>query len=133
MEIIKNSIWNIKDIDGIQSGLYRVIQFFDEISCLVLFNLGKEKSLNRPVAIELDRFNLGIKQNLIVESNFSLPPHLHYSEEEIEKSHLASRDEKFSLIKELVSSEQFIFDYATKSRVPALAKHAKEKKKLELP
>ncbi|MFK3866322.1 transposase [Pseudoalteromonas rhizosphaerae] len=129
MEIIKNSIWNIKDADGIQSGLYRVIQFFHEISCLVLFSLENEKSLNRPIVIDLDRFNLGRKLNLILESNFSLPPHLLYSEEEIDKRHLASRDEKFSLIKELVNNEQFIFDYATKSRVPALAKHAKEKQK----
>ncbi|MEI6895829.1 MAG: hypothetical protein V5789_14635 [Colwellia sp.] len=129
MEIVKNSTWNIKDIEGIPSGLYRVIQIFDEISCLILFYLEKEKSLNRPLVIELDRFKLGIKHNLISGKKFSLPPHLLYSEEEIDKSHLEARDESFGLIKDLVNSANFIFDYATKSRVPAVAKHAKEKQK----
>lgn len=129
MEIIKNSIWDIRDVDGIQSGLYRVIHFFDEVSCLVLFNLEKEKSLIRPVTINLDRFVHGQKCNLILKSDFSLPPYLLFSEEEIEQSHLAAMNEKFSLIKELVNNEQFIFDYATKSRVPTLARHAKEKQK----
>jgi len=127
VEIFKNSIWNLQDIEGISPGLYRVIQIFDAVPCLILFYLENEKCLSRPIAIELNRFKLGIKQNQISEGKFSLPPHLLYSEEEIDKSHLVSRDENFSLIEDIANNSNFIFDYATKSRVPTLAQHAKEK------
>lgn len=129
VEIIKNSTWNVRDIDGIESGLYRVIEVFDEISCLVIFFLGKEKNLNRPIVIKLNKFKVGIKQKLILKCKFSLPSYLIYSEEQIGKGHLAARDENFELIKDLVNSATFVFDYATKSRLPILTKHAKEKQK----
>jgi putative transposase len=129
VEIIKNSVWFIDQFDGVTSGFYRVIQVFEEIPCLVLFYLDKKKGLSRPIAIRLDKFKNGIKRNLILEGQYSLPPHLLYAEEEIDKSHLSIRDENYELIRGIANNREFIFDYATKSRVPTLAKYAKEKGK----
>ena len=56
MEIIKNSIWSIDQFDGVTTGNYRVIQVFEEIPCIILFYLEKEKGLSRPIAIGLDKF-----------------------------------------------------------------------------
>lgn len=129
MEIVNNSTWNIQDTEGIPDGLYRVLKIYEEISCLIIFDLGKEEGLSRPIAINLDRFNKGIKRNLIKESQFSLPPHMLCSEEEIDKSHLSIRSENYQLIEGIVNKNDFLFDYATKSRVPTLANHAREKGK----
>ena len=129
MGIIKNSIWYIEQLDGVKSGLYRVIRVFDEIPCVVLFYLETKKSLSRPIAIELDKFKNGIRENLISEGKYSLPPHLLYAEEEIDKKHLSVRDENYALIKGIANNAEFIFDYATKRRVNTLAKYAKEKGK----
>ncbi|CAH9055561.1 Transposon Tn7 transposition protein TnsB [Pseudoalteromonas sp. CIP111854] len=129
MEIVNNSTWDIQDTEGISDGLYRVLKIYEEISCFIIFNLGKEEGLSRPIAINLDRFNKGIKRNLIKESQFSLPPHMLCNEEEIDKNHLSIRDENYQLIEGIVNNNGFLFDYATKSRVPTLANFAREKGK----
>ena len=129
MELVKNSVWNIRKVDGVSSGLYRVLQIFEDIPCLILFYLENSKGITRPIAIELDKFSRCIKQKQILKGSFSLPPHLLLSEEEIDESYKIIRDENFSLIEDLVSDPEFIFDYATKNRVPRLAKHANSKGK----
>jgi len=129
MELVKNSVWNVKKVDGVSSGLYRVLQIFEEIPCLILFYLENPKGITRPIAIELDKFSRCIKQKQILEGSFSLPPHLLLSEEEIDESYKMIRDENFSLIEGLVSDPEFIFDYATRNRIPRLAKHANAKGK----
>lgn len=129
MEIIKNSIWSFNQFDGVTTGNYRVIQVFEEIPCIVLFYLDNKKGLSRPVAVGLDKFKKGIKENLISEAQYTLPSHLLRAEEEIDKTHLKIRDENYGLIKDIAGNEEFIFDYATKSRVPTLAKYAREKGK----
>jgi putative transposase len=129
LEILNNSVWKVENLEGFKPGLYRVIQIFDEISCLVIFYLENNQGLSRPVAIDLQKFNLGIRQKVISKGEFKLPPHLFFSEEEIDKSHLLKRDENYRLIKSIANDSDFIFDYATKSRVPTLAIYAKEKGK----
>ena len=129
MEIVNNSTWNVQDTEGIPDGLYRVLKIYEEISCLIIFDLGKEEGLSRPIAIYLERFNQGIKLNLIKESQFSLPPHMLCNEDEIDKSHLSVRSENYQLIEGIVINNDFLFDYATKSRVPTLANYAREKGK----
>lgn len=129
MELVKNSVWDLRKVDGISSGLYRLLQIFEDIPCLILFYLENPKGITRPIAIELDRFSRCIKQKQIFEGNFSLPPHLLLSEEEIDESYKIIRGENFSLIEDLVNDPKFIFDYATKNRVPRLAKHANDKGK----
>ena len=129
MKLVKNSVWNVRKVDGVPSGLYRVLQIFEDIPCLILFYLENPKGITRPIAIELDKFSRCIKQKRILEESFLLPPHLLLSEEEINKSYKMIRDENFLLIEGLVSDPEFIFDYATKNRVPRLAKHANGKGK----
>ena len=84
MEIFNNSIWKIDNFEGLTTGLYRVIKIFDEISCLVIFYLENNQGLSRPIAIDLQQFNLGIRQKVISKGEFKLPPHLFFSEEEID-------------------------------------------------
>jgi len=129
VELVKNSVWNVRKVDGLSSGLYRLLQVFDDIPCLILFYLENPKGITRPIAIELDKFSRSIKQKQILEGSFSLPPHLLLSEEEIDESYKTIRDENFSLIEVLVSDLEFIFDYATKKKIPRLAKHANDKGK----
>ena len=48
MDILKNSVWEIKEFDGINCGRYRVIHIFDSIDCLILFPLENSNIVNRP-------------------------------------------------------------------------------------
>lgn len=125
MEILKNSIWLIKELEGFDPGLYRIIHVFDEIDCLILFSIKHDGSLSRPSAVPLNGFNLGVRNNKIMPDEFILPPYLHVSEEEIEQKHLEKRNKNFKLIEDISNNLEFLFDYSTKNRVPTLAQYAK--------
>jgi putative transposase len=127
MEILKNSIWEISELEGIDTGLFRVIHLFDEINCLIIFPLKDGSSLNRPLAAPLDRFNIGIRNKTILPGEFSPPTYLFVSEEEITPKHRKKRDDNFKLIENLSNDLTFLFDYSTKRRVPTLAQYAKDK------
>lgn len=129
MELVKNSVWDVRKADGIVPGLYRLLHVFEDIPCLILFSLESTKSIRRPIAVNLERFSRCLKKKEILEGSFSLPPHVLVSEEEIDEAHAVVRNENFRLIESLVNNPKFIFDYATKSRIPTLAKHAKDKGK----
>ncbi|WP_417438885.1 transposase [Idiomarina sp.] len=129
MELVKNSVWDIRNVDGVQPGLYRLLQVFENISCLILFNLESTKGIRRPIAIDLERFSRSLNKKEALKGSFSLPPHVLMSEEEINERYAAVRDKNFSLIESLIEQSEFIFDYATKNRVQSLARHAKDKGK----
>ncbi|PKH88311.1 transposase [Colwellia sp. Bg11-28] len=127
MEILKNSLWQIEEFDGIDSGLYRVIHIFDDLSCIALFPIKESKSLYRPLVIDFNLFQSEIASHSILESEFILPPHMLVSEEELSEEHIRKRNVNFKLIEGIVYDLDFLFDYATKKRVPTLASYAKEK------
>ncbi|WP_127346169.1 transposase [Pseudidiomarina mangrovi] len=129
MELIRNSVWSLSKIDGVEPSQYRLLQVFDDISCLILFDLNNPKALIRPIVIDIERFKQGIKEGSIVAGHYTLPPHLSCSEEEIDKTHLRIRNENFSLLIDLITKPMFLFDYATRKRLPDLAEHAKKKNK----
>jgi putative transposase len=127
MEILKNSIWEIKELEGIDAGLFRIINILDDAACLILFPLIDGGGLSRPLAVRLDRFELEIRNKKILKGEFKLPSHLFVCEEEIDKSHIIKRDNNFSLIEDITKNSDFLFDYATKKRIPILARYAEEK------
>jgi hypothetical protein len=127
LEILKNSLWKIKEFDGIDSGLYRVIHVFDDISYIALFPIKESKALCRPLVIDFKLFQSEIVGHSIQESEFTLPPHMLVSEEELSPEHIKKRNVNFKLIEDIVSDLDFLFDYATKKRVPTLASYAKQK------
>lgn len=73
MELIRNSVWTIKKIDGVAPSLYRLLQVFEDISCLILFDLNNPKALIRPIVINIERFKQGIKEGAIVAGHYTLP------------------------------------------------------------
>lgn len=127
MEVFKNSIWYIKEFDGLDSGLYRVLHIFDDIGCLILFPLLSECTLTRPTSALLDRFILGISNKKVLVGEFELPPYLLVNEEEVSKNHLIKRDKNYKLIEDLANDLKFLFDYSTNNRVARLAQYVKEK------
>lgn len=68
MELVKNSVWTIRKVDGVSSGLYRVLQIFEDIPCLILFYLENSKGITRPIAMEFNKFSRCIQQKQIFES-----------------------------------------------------------------
>lgn len=124
MDIIKNSIWELDRADGISDGLYRVLESMVELDCIILFSLADGNSLIRPQSTTLSGFQSLIKSKSALPSDFSLPAYLLMDEEHMPAQHKERRDNNYKLIVGIVNEKLFLFDYATKKRVPRLAEYA---------
>ena len=72
MDIIKNSIWAVKDIEGVQPGMYRVLHVFHDVECVTIFPLVNDNSLKRPLAVPLETFCLALKLRKIIPDIFNV-------------------------------------------------------------
>ena len=80
----------------------------------------------RPFAISLGAFMEDIKNRKAKKSEFNIPNFLLIAEENIPEKHAARRDKNYALIEGVIFDRAFVFDYATKKRVPHLAEYARK-------
>jgi putative transposase len=124
MELPRNSVWELKGSDLAEDGLYRVLDFMHDVASVILFPLNTESTTSRPLAISMEAFIEHVKSRKASKSEFNLPSFLFVAEENIPEEHIARRDKNYGLIESIVSDRAFVFDYATKKRVPNLAEYA---------
>lgn len=124
MDIIKNSIWELSRVDGLADGLYRILENMIDLDCVILFPLIDSANLQRPQSITLSSFKALIKRKSAYPGKFSLPTYLLIDEDHVPTQHRERRDKNYNLIEGIVNENQFLFDYATKKRVPRLAEYA---------
>lgn len=125
MSIEVNSVWSVSDIDGVGSGLFRVIAILTDIHSFVLFELLDRNALKRPIIYLQSDFEDGIKSKKIEPSGFSLPDYLLVNEDYIPDKYKIIRDQRYRLIENLIENENILFDLATQKRVRFLSEHAK--------
>ncbi|MBB1348960.1 MULTISPECIES: DDE-type integrase/transposase/recombinase [unclassified Pseudoalteromonas] len=126
MELPRNSVWEFKDSDLAEDGLYRILEIMLDVTSIILFPLNTKSVTTRPFAISIQVFTEHVKSRNASKADFNLPSFLLVAEENIAKEHITRRDKNYSLIEGIISDRVFIFDYATKKRVSHLAKHAKK-------
>ena len=126
MELPRNSVWELKGSDLADDGLYRVLDIMSDVTSVILFPLSNNSPTTRPFAISIEAFIEHVKSQNFTKTVFSLPSFLLVAEENIGKEHLSRRDKNYELIESIISDRGFLFDYATKKRVPHLAKYAEK-------
>ncbi|MFK3873743.1 transposase [Pseudoalteromonas rhizosphaerae] len=126
MELPRNSVWELKDSDLAEDGLYRILEIMLDVTSIILFPLNTKSVTTRPFAVSIEAFTEHVKSRNASKADFNLPSFLLVAEENIAKEHITRRDKNYSLIEGIISDRAFIFDYATKKRVSHLAKHAKK-------
>lgn len=126
MELPRNSVWKLKGSDLADDGQYRVLEIMHDVASIILFSLNTKPTITRPFAISMKAFIEHVKNKKAKKSKLKLPNFFLAAEENIAKKHIARRDKNYALIEGIISDRAFIFDYATKKRIPHLTEHAKK-------
>ncbi|HCH1152847.1 TPA: transposase, partial [Vibrio parahaemolyticus] len=126
MELPRNSVWEFKGSDITEDNLYRILDVMHDIESVVLFPLNRSSTTVRPIAVSIQAFSEQVKSRKARKSEFTLPNFLLVAEDKLPEEHIARRDKNYNLIKGIVVDRVFLFDYATKKRVPHLAEYARK-------
>lgn len=126
MELPKNSVWRVNNSDLLEDGLYRLLDIMQDVESVILFSLEDSSQIVRPMAVSLEGFIESVSSHKAKKTHYKLPTYLLVDEENVSDEHIGRRDKNYDLIKGIAFSRAFIFDYATKKRVPQLAAYAKE-------
>lgn len=127
MQVEINSVWDVKNVDGLDNGLYRLLASYKGNDLLVLFDLSGKLNLQKPIAASLEEFLNGIEREDIKPSFFSIPFYQLSSEDDIPSEYIKRRDEQFELIKGLVSEPDFLFEIVLNQRCKIIPMHASNK------
>ncbi|OBU45468.1 DDE-type integrase/transposase/recombinase [Photobacterium damselae] len=125
MELAKKSVWEFKGSDLADDNQYRIIDIMHDVDALILFPLNNTSSTARPIAVSIAAFSEQVKSKKAQSSEFELPDYLLVAEENIPKEHIIRRNKNYELIQGIVYKREFVFDYATKKRVPQLATYSR--------
>ncbi len=126
MELPRNSVWSVNSSDLLEEGMYRLLEIIQEVESVILYSLTDTSTTVRPIAVSLESFIELVSSRKAKKANYELPAYLLVDEESIPDEHIGRRDKNYGYIKGLVFDRSFVFDYATKKRVPQLAEYAKD-------
>ncbi|MGB5853749.1 MAG: transposase [Oceanisphaera sp.] len=127
MQVEINSIWDVKGVDGLDDGLYRLLASYKDDDLFILFNMSSKSKLQRPIGVSIELFSEIIKREEIKSSAFELPFYQLASESDIPQAHVEKRNEQFELIKALVVEPYFLFEIVLNQRCGVMPAHAKSK------
>jgi hypothetical protein len=124
MELSKNSVWQLSGSGIAEDGLYRILDVMDDVETVILFPLHNPSRTVRPIAVSIQFFVEQLKNKFVIKAEYIVPNYLLVAEDEITKESIERRDKNYDLIKNIVVDRIFLFDFATKKRVPHLAVYA---------
>ncbi|TKF36098.1 transposase [Vibrio kanaloae] len=126
MELPRNSVWSVRDSGLIEDGLYRLLDIMQDVESIILCSLSDTSTTVRPIVVSLEGFTELISSHKAKKFSYELPSYLLVDEDLISEEHIIRRDKNYSLIKDIVSDQGFMFEYSTKKRSPLLADYAKK-------
>ena len=126
MELPRNSVWRVNDSSLLEDGLYRLLDIMQDVESVILFSLADTSTTVRPIAVSLESFIELVSSRKAQKAHYELPTYLLVDEGNISDEHISRRDKNYGYIKGIVFDRFFVFDYATKKRVPQLAEYAKD-------
>ncbi|WP_202611221.1 DDE-type integrase/transposase/recombinase [Aeromonas caviae] len=124
MQVERNSVWEIADVDGLEDGTYRLLEHYADYALLVLFRLHDRKGLLRPIAISHSSFLEGLKRGCVKNTSFPIPCYQMVSEENINEAYRSKRDQRFELIEALVNQHNFLLEFSQSHRNKQVTGHA---------
>lgn len=125
MQVERNSVWLIAEIDGVESGNYRILEHFANYGLLVLFRLDDGKGLVRPISLECSAFIEAAKLGNIKISSFPTPSYQVVFEDEISPVNRERRDKSFELVRDLINRPDYLLDLIENTRSRIIAKQAR--------
>lgn len=128
MGIEINSTWFIDDVEGFESGNYRVLTLLHRISSLIIFKIPNGDKINRPTLISIDQFNSAVRDKRIKSIALDLSSHLLTNDENISEGHKKVRDNRYLKIKNLIEDDRFLFDLATSKNIKSVTVQANKVK-----
>jgi len=126
MAIERNSIWKLTEAEGLEDGLYRILEILPQLDCVILFKLSPSKKETKPKATLVSTFTSWVALATARASEFETPHYLLVAEEDIDEKSKLRRDNSYDLIKELLDDPEFIFSYSTLTRSPLLSDYARK-------
>ncbi|MEZ8516128.1 transposase [Vibrio cyclitrophicus] len=126
MELPRNSVWRVNDSGLLEDGLYRLLDIMQDVESVILFSLADTSTTVRPIAVSLESFIELVSSHKAKKAYYELPTYLLVDEGNISDEHIGRRDKNYGYIKGIIFDRSFVFDYATKKRVPQLAEYAKD-------
>lgn len=124
MEILRNSVWDVKNFEGLEAGLYRILLIDVEYDQSILFPILESNEDGRPSLTNFSDFEGALSEHDILRGSFKLPTYMLLDDDEISQKHLKLRDENYKLIHDLISDEGFLFEISTSKRVRTINTHA---------
>ncbi|WP_024850121.1 hypothetical protein [Hydrogenovibrio kuenenii] len=124
MPILGNSVWNAKNVLGLEDGLYRVISVVFQTKEIILFPIINQTAEIKPLCVPLDFFEEAITDKSIIKFDFELPSFMQKADSEISEKELKKRNHNLYLISGLIEDSQFIYEYAKNKKISRLAEHA---------
>jgi putative transposase len=123
-----NSTWKFNKVEGIEDGVYRVLDILTDISAVVVFDLKTTKRIIRPQLKSLSLFIALIKSKQITPEKFDLPAYMLVDDAEIKSASLLSRAERFKKISSLVANSEFLYSISTSKKNKDIVLQAKKHK-----
>ena len=127
MQVEINSVWDVKSVDGLNDGLYRLLASYKDNDLLIFFSLSDKYKLQKPIAFRLDDFLSGVERECINPSRYTLPFYQLSSEGDMPNEYIKKRNDQFGLIEELVNDPNFLLEIALNQRCKIISAHAKSK------
>lgn len=124
LEILRNSIWDIRSFDGVESGLWRILLADEAHNFTIMYPINDSKKEKRPILVDFDAFKHAISEHYIFKGSFKLPVYMLKDDSEISEQHIKIRDENYALIKELVDDQDLLIKLSTVRRVNSVGRHA---------
>lgn len=124
MEILKNSIWDIKELEGFDSGLYRLLSMNAESNFVILFPVDRSKDEGRPVMTNFSNFQRAIAEQCILKATYTPPSYILAHDDEIDEKDRLRRDKNYQLIKSLVNDSHFLIAISNTKRTSGINKQA---------
>ncbi len=125
MDITRNTVWQIENVEDMVGGLYRVLDFDVDLDIVILFEIQK-KRMSKPFSFSFNKFSLMVRTKEVISATFANPPYMLVDEDKIEKVSREKRDNNFQLISSLINDKNFVFEYATFPRSNAVKNYAKK-------
>ncbi len=124
MQIEQNSVWKIQGLEGIVTGIYRVLFLSHTANIVIIYPLIEKKVIKRPLLVPLDQFENSMKLSEVTTCSFDVPNYQLFNDKSLPKAHLEKRSFNFSLIRELVENPNSLYEISINSRVSLIKDQA---------
>lgn len=125
MAIDVNSLWQLSNKVGVESGTYRLLSAYPSLNIFVIFNVKKTSSVLRPKIMLISEFRDFTRQLEITPVKDALGANLLVDESLLSKACKDSRAKRWALIEPIADDRGLLLSVASQYKQPEIAELAK--------